>query len=80
MFAEILPLASTIICVQPDNPRALALYELKELAEKYCDNVYASERMSEAAEIALSTKNTVIAFGSFYFLDSIKNEIARKLE
>lgn len=79
MFEEILPLADTIICVQPDNPRALALYELKEVAEKYCDKVSAATQMSEAADLALSTKNTVIAFGSFYFLDSITSAIKSKL-
>lgn len=79
MFAEILPLADTIICVQPDNPRALALFELKEVAEKYCDKVYAAKQFCEAADMALSTKNTVIAFGSFYFLDSIHKEIINKL-
>jgi dihydrofolate synthase/folylpolyglutamate synthase len=37
---EIASLATRMICVKPDSPRALSSFDMKNIAEMYCDECY----------------------------------------
>ena len=73
----IAPLCKSVVTVTPSNPRALSGEKLKEITEKYCDNVIFINNPKEGYKYILSiTKQdeTVLICGSFYMMSDIFGE------
>ena len=73
----IAPLCKSVVTVTPSNPRALNGEKLKEITEKYCDNVIFINNPKEGYKYILSiTKQdeTVLICGSFYMMSDIFGE------
>ena len=74
---KIAPLCKSVVTVTPRNPRALDSEKLKEIAEKYCDNVKSINNPQEGYKYILSnTKKdeTILVCGSFYMMSDIFGE------
>ncbi len=76
MFAPVLPLAEAVVCVAPDNPRALPADDLAALfrAQGVAD-VTACHSVQVGIETALQragVDGAVCAFGSFYMAGTIR--------
>ena len=75
--SKIAPLCKSVVMVTPSNPRALDCESLKEIAEKYCDNVKSINNPQEGYKYILSnTKKdeTILVCGSFYMMSDIFGE------
>ena len=75
--SKIAPLCKSVVTVTPSNPRALDSEKLKEIAEKYCDNVKSINNPKEGYKYILSnTKKdeTILVCGSFYMMSDIFGE------
>ena len=68
VLSKTLPLCKTAICVTPNVPRALDGVELAQVAQKYCENVFVSDDLSSALNLAIqeSGGKAVFVFGSLY--------------
>ena len=70
----ILPHASSVITVTPDNPRAMSAQELAEIALKYCRNTISCNNVEEACRVAINNCNkdeAIICCGSLYLAGDI---------
>ena len=80
MLAVMMPLAQYVITVTPpENPRALAAYDLAVEVKKYHELVTAVDSLEEAVEMAglLAGKEYVtIAFGSLSYLGRLQRIVA----
>lgn len=75
--SKIAPLCKSVVTVTPSNPRALDSEKLKEIAEKYCDNVKSINNPQDGYKYILSnTKKdeTILVCGSFYMMSDIFGE------
>ncbi len=76
--SKIAPLCKSVVTVTPSNPRALNSEKLKEIAEKYCDNVKAIDNPQEGYKYILSNSNkrtdSILVCGSFYMMSDIFEE------
>lgn len=75
--SKIAPLCKSVVTVTPSNPRALDCESLKEIAEKYCDNVKSIKNPQDGYKYILSnTKKdeTILVCGSFYMMSDIFGE------
>ena len=76
--SKIAPLCKSVVTVTPSNPRALNSEKLKEIAEKYCDNVKSIDNPKEGYEYILSNSNKrtdkILVCGSFYMMSDIFEE------
>ena len=71
---KIAPLCKSVVTVTPSNPRALNGEALKEITEKYCDDVnYINNPKDGYQYIISNTKEdeTVLICGSFYMMSDI---------
>lgn len=72
-------ITDTVIVTEVDSPRREIVENLKKTAEKYIKNVYAEKENKNAMKKALQLageNGTVIALGSLYMMNSIKNTLA----
>ncbi len=72
--SKIAPLCKSVVTVTPSNPRALNGEDLKEITEKYCDDVNFINNPKEGYEYIFSnTKEdeTILICGSFYMMSDI---------
>ena len=61
--------SNTFIGIEPPIPRAIPAYEIRDIAEPYCEQVYHCEQFEEAAALAKEHsrgKKPIIACGSLY--------------
>ena len=75
--SKIAPLCKSVVTVTPSNPRALDSEKLKQIAEKYCDNVKSIKNPQDGYKYILSnTKKdeTILVCGSFYMMSDIFGE------
>ena len=75
--SKIAPLCKSVVTVTPSNPRALDSEKLKQIAEKYCDNVKSINNPQDGYKYILSnTKKdeTILVCGSFYMMSDIFGE------
>ena len=75
--SKIAPLCKSVVTVTPSNPRALDCESLKQIAEKYCDNVKSINNPQDGYKYILSnTKKdeTILVCGSFYMMSDIFGE------
>ncbi len=71
---KIAPLCKSVVTVTPSNPRALNGEDLKEITEKYCDDVVFINNPKEGYKYILSNSKedeTVLICGSFYMMSDI---------
>ncbi len=71
---KIAPLCKSVVTVTPSNPRALNGEALKEITEKYCDDVSYINNPKEGYKYILSNSKedeTVLICGSFYLMSDI---------
>ncbi len=71
---KIAPLCKSVVTVTPSNPRALNGENLKEITEKYCDDVKFINNPKEGYGYILSNSKedeTVLICGSFYLMSDI---------
>ncbi len=71
---KIAPLCKSVVTVTPSNPRALNGESLKEITEKYCDDVKFINNPKEGYGYILSNSKedeTVLICGSFYLMSDI---------
>lgn len=71
---KIAPLCKSVVTVTPSNPRALNGEALKEITEKYCDDVNYINNPKEGYKYILSNSKedeTVLICGSFYLMSDI---------
>ena len=71
---KIAPLCKSVVTVTPSNPRAINGEALKEITEKYCDDVNYINNPKEGYKYILSNSKedeTVLICGSFYLMSDI---------
>ncbi len=71
---KIAPLCKSVVTVTPSNPRAISGEALKEITEKYCDDVSYINNPKEGYKYILSNSKedeTVLICGSFYLMSDI---------
>ena len=71
----IAPRLNRIITTTPDNPRSMPAEELKQLAQKYCNDVVAVDSSNEAVTLAKQDENFKLVCGSFYLAREVRNLI-----
>lgn len=71
----IAPHLNRIITTTPDNPRSMPAEELKQLAQKYCNDVVAVDSSNEAVALAKQDENFKLVCGSFYLAREVRNLI-----
>lgn len=71
----IAPHLNRIITTTPDNPRSMPAEELKQLAQKYCNDVVAVDSSNEAVTLAKQDENFKLVCGSFYLAREVRNLI-----
>lgn len=74
---ELASIADKMICITPDSPRALSAFDMKNIADMYCDNVHSFDCAKEAAKCALYENDgrTILVCGSFYIIEKIVKEL-----
>ncbi len=74
--------AKAFLAVQPPLPRAMTAYDLKNIADLFCDDCTACENYEEAASLALEKGGPILIAGSLYMAgdmaSTIKNLISSK--
>jgi len=70
--------AKAFLTVQPPMPRAMTAYDLKNMADLFCDDCTACESYEEAAKLAKEKcDGTILACGSLYMAGDIANELKK---
>lgn len=81
MLDQILPLAKTVLCVAPENSRALKASDLAEIVNKRGINANAFDSIEEAVDEAFSVaseSDVICAVGSLYMIGDIKTYIKQR--
>ena len=81
MFEMIFPLARDIIVVEAPSERALPIEDLYKAANAAANTqtVERAQSFSHAAQLAIDSGNTIVCFGTFTFLNNMKNEFKEKI-
>ena len=69
--------ARAFITVQPPLPRAMTAYDLKNMAELFCDDCTACSSYTEAAILAKEKGGTILVAGSLYMAGDMTNELKK---
>lgn len=79
MLKELIPMADTVICTAPDNPRALSATRLSEavanIFQKSQIKVYAEEKIENAVKLAYSlaaAEDMIVFAGSLYMIGHVR--------
>lgn len=81
LLAWMLPYAAQVFTVTPDNPRALDGQELARQAKRFHPSVSYVSTAAQAVALALEAAGAdgvVVAFGSFSYLNEIKQAVKQK--
>lgn len=81
MCSLIMPLAHTVVAVQPLGDRAMPYEELCSIASRYCDNVKGYPDIEEALEYGVNTadKDDLLLFcGSLYMIGYVRELMERR--
>jgi dihydrofolate synthase/folylpolyglutamate synthase len=81
VLEAVLPHCESLICVTPQNPRAMRAERLAELAKSYIQDVTAAESIEAALQEAIKRAGqagAVLVFGSLYLASEVR-PIAKKL-
>ena len=80
MIKKISSIAKCIICVTPQNERALSANELAEFSKSYCNYVYVSDRIEEAIKLSIDfseTNDIICSLGSLYYIGNVREFFKR---
>ena len=70
--------AQTFIAVQPTLPRAMTAFDLKNMADLFCDDCIACDSYAQAAKIAMEKQSgCILAAGSLYLAGEIAKELKK---
>ena len=75
MLDQILPMAKEVLCVTPDNPRALQAEELAKIIEEKGVHAIANETIGNAVDLAFERAekdDVIVALGSLYMIGDVK--------
>ncbi len=75
MLEKVAPLASAIITVTPESPRAMKARDLAVIAGRYCKNVLVSDTIEDAIEKSFKLAepdDLVCSFGSLYYIGVVR--------
>jgi len=67
--------AKAFITVQPPLPRAMTAYDLKNIADLFCDDCTDCKTYEQAAELALQKGAPILIAGSLYMVGDMANTI-----
>lgn len=79
---EIASIAKRMICVKPDSPRALSSFDMKNIAQMYCEECYGYDDAVSAVDTALKctdNQDTILICGSFYIIEKVVKELNNRL-
>jgi len=77
---ELASIATRMICVTPDSPRALSAYDMKNIAQMFCTDCYGFDDAKDAVKEALFDQSgTILICGSFYVIDKVVKELNAQL-
>ena len=79
---EIASIAERMICVKPESPRALSSFDMKNIAQMYCDECYGYDDAANAVTTALNCtdkQDTILICGSFYIIEKVVKELNNRL-
>lgn len=79
-LALVAPCFKSIICLEPNSPRALKADKLSEFARLYCKDVSIAQNSLQAVEMAFDSKKTVVACGSLYLASQLRELIIEKVK
>ncbi|MBQ9953519.1 MAG: bifunctional folylpolyglutamate synthase/dihydrofolate synthase [Clostridia bacterium] len=70
--------AKTFLTVQPPLPRAMTAYDLKNMADLFCDDCIACDSYEQAAKLAMEKQNgCILAAGSLYLAGEVAKELKK---
>ena len=70
--------AKTFLTVQPPMPRAMTAFDLKNMADLFCDDCTACDSYQEAAKRAMEKNGrTILVCGSLYLAGDMANELKK---
>lgn len=70
--------AKAFLAVQPPVPRAMTAYDLKNMADLFCDDCTACDSYQEAAQLAKEKcENAILVCGSLYLTGDMANELKK---
>lgn len=70
--------AQTFLTVQPPLPRAMTAYDLKNMADLFCDDCIACDSYEQAAKLAMEKQSgCILAAGSLYLAGEIAKELKK---
>lgn len=70
--------AKAFLCITPAHPRAMTAFDLKNMAELYCDDCVACQDFAEAAKLAKEKcENAILVAGSLYILGEMTQELKK---
>lgn len=70
--------AKAFLCVSPHLPRAMTAFDLKNIADLYCDDCVACESYQEAAKLAKEKcGNAILVAGSLYMAGDMTKELKK---
>lgn len=85
MLKELIPMADTVICTAPDNPRALSAARLAEAVAKNFQRsqikVYAEEKIENAVKLAYSlaaAEDMIVFAGSLYMIGHVRTLLKKQ--
>ena len=70
--------AKTFLTVQPPLPRAMTAYDLKNMADLFCDDCIACDSYEQAAKLAMEKQSgCILAAGSLYLAGELAKELKK---
>ncbi len=70
--------AKTFIAVQPPLPRAMTAFDLKNMADLFCDDCIACDSYEQAAKLAMEKQSgCILAAGSLYLAGEVAKELKK---
>ena len=70
--------AKAFLCVSPDLPRAMTTFDLKNIADLYCDDCVACDSYRQAAALAKEKcGRAILVAGSLYMLGDMTQELKK---
>ncbi len=70
--------AKAFLCVAPPMPRAMTAFDLKNIADLYCDDCVACDSYHQAAQLAKEKySDSILVAGSLYMIGDMTNELKK---
>ncbi len=79
---EIASIAKTMICLKPNSPRALSVFDMQNIAQMFCTDCHGFDNEADAVALALKKSKkggTILVCGSFYIIENVVKELKKQL-